>query len=147
CELEADPPARYKAEPGVFGGATGAEVLVDAVQRVIAPDLALARLGGFGARLAPGPRTALLGECALPLDEEEAVRAAAGHTVHEFTGDGPTDRWSMLYALVCLEVLDALAAVAKPTQRPEAVIDPLDEEAVRAKVRTRLALVEEGDYF
>ena len=147
CELESDPPARYKAEPGVFGGATGAEVFVDTIQRVISPEAALQRLGGYGARLAPGPRPGMLAECALTPEEEDAMRAAPGHTVHEFAGDGPTERWALLFGLVCLEVLDALPAVAAPKKRAEAVADPLDDEALRARVRARLALVEEGDYF
>jgi hypothetical protein len=147
CELEADPPARFKAEPSVFGGATGAEVLVDVMQRVTPPETALARLGGYGARIAQGPRAALLGECALGPDEEDAVRAAPGRTVHELAGDGPTDRWSMLYALACLDVLDVLPAVSKPPKREESAVDPLDEEALRQRVRARLAIVEEGDYF
>jgi hypothetical protein len=131
----------------VFGGATGAEVFVDVVQRVIAPETALSRLGGHGARLALGPRGALLGECALTPEEEDAVRAAPGRTVHELFGDGPTERWSMLHALVCLDVLEALPAIAKPQRREESKADPLDEEALRQRVRARLALVEEGDYF
>ena len=147
CELEMDPPARYKAEPSVFGGATGAEVFVDTIQRVITPETALARLGGYGARLAPGPRPGMLAECALSPEDEDAMRAAPGHTVHEFAGDGPTERWSLLFGLTCLEVLDALPAVAAPKKRTEAAPDPLDDEALRAKVRARLALVEEGDYF
>ena len=147
CELEADPPARYKAEPSVFGGATGAEVFIDTIQRVISPESALARLGGYGARLAPGPRPGMLGECALTPAEEDAMRAAPGHTVHQFTGDGPSERWSLLFGLVCLEVLDALPAVATPKPKAEPKADPLDDEALRARVRARLALVEEGDYF
>ncbi len=147
CELEVEPPARYKAEPSVFGGATGAEVFVEAVQRAIAPEMALLRLGGYGARLAPGPRMGLLAECALTGDEEDAVRAAAGRSVHELTGDGPTERWSMLYALTCLDVIEALPPVVAPQKRPEVKVDPIDEEAIRMKVRARVALVEEGDYF
>lgn len=147
CELEADPPARFKAEPSVFGGATGAEVFVDVMQRVTSPETALARLGGYGARMAQGPRSALLGECALAPEEEDAVRASPGRTVHELTGDGPTERWSMLYALVCLDVLEALPAVAREEKREASTVDPLDEEALRQRVRARLALVEEGDYF
>ncbi|MEZ4301932.1 MAG: hypothetical protein R3B70_43770 [Polyangiaceae bacterium] len=147
CELEHDPPARYKAEPSVFGGATGAEVLVDIIQRVITPEAALERLGGYGARLASGPRAALLGECALSVEDEEAVRAAPGRTVHELTGDGPSGRWSLLHALSCLEIVDVLPAVAPEEKREEPRADPLDDEAIRARVRARLSLVEEGDYF
>src|SRR5262249_45426950 len=44
CELEQEPPGRLKAEPSVFGGATGAEVLVETMRRVIQPEMALTRL-------------------------------------------------------------------------------------------------------
>src|SRR4029079_17349694 len=60
CELEQEPPGRLKAEPNVFGGATGAEVLVEIARRTFAPDFAVARLGGPRARLEPGPRATLL---------------------------------------------------------------------------------------
>ena len=75
------------------------------------------------------------------------MRAAPGHTVHQFAGDGPSERWSLLFGLVCLEVLDALPAVAAPKPKAEPQADPLDDEALRARVRARLALVEEGDSF
>src|SRR6185312_14263080 len=42
--------------------------------------------------------------------------------------------------------LEALAPTA-PAETGAAAFDPLDEEAVRQRVRARLALVEEGDYF
>ena len=53
----------------------------------------------------------------------------------------------MLYALVCLDVIDALPAVAPAKKVEEPQVDLLDEEALRARVRARVALVEEGDYF
>jgi CheY-like chemotaxis protein len=147
CELEAEPPGRLRAEPGVFGGATGAEVLVEAVRRVVPPDVALRRLGGPGARLDDGTRPALLGECALRREEEAVVRNARGRTVGELLQGGPPELCDVLYALVSLGVLDALAPVVQPAPASAGGLDPLDEEAIRARVRARMSLVEDGDYF
>lgn len=146
CELEAEAPGRLKAEPSVFGGATGAEVMLEAIRRVLPPKEAEKRLGGLSARLAAGPRHALLAECALSRDEEAIVRSAAGRTVGEVLSGAAPELLDVLYGLVALGVLEALA----PSRRAEpaaAEIDPLDEEAVRQRVRARLSLVEDGDYF
>ncbi|MDI1482044.1 hypothetical protein [Polyangium sp. y55x31] len=146
-ELEAEPPGRLRAEPNVFGGATGAEVFVEIVRRVIPPETALARLGGAAARFDAGPRMSLLSECALLPDEAALVGQAPGSTVGELSARSGLDVTPLLYALVCLEVLAALTP-ARPSsaeRRPQE--DPLDEEAIRMRVRARVALVEDGDYF
>src|SRR6185437_7651509 len=83
CQLEAEPPGRLKAEPNVFGGATGAEVLLEQIRRVIPPEVCLRRMGGLGARIVEGPRRQLLAECALRLEDEQVVRGAAGQRVGE----------------------------------------------------------------
>jgi hypothetical protein len=146
CELEDEPPGRLKAEPNVFGGATGAEVLLEQIRRVVPPELAARRLGGPTARLAEGPRRQLLGECALRIEDEQIVRAAAGRTVGEVLAHAEPELADVLYGLVSLGVLEALAPVA-PTRPAPAAPDPLDEEALRQRVRARVALVEDGDYF
>ncbi len=146
-ELEAEPSGRLKAEPGVFGGATGAEVLVEAIRRVIPPEAALHRLGGRLARIADGARRALLAECALRREEEEAVRLAPGRTLGEITEGAPPELFNVFYALVSLGVLDVLTPVVSIVTPKAAEVDPLDEEAVRKRVRARMALVEDGDYF
>ena len=146
-ELEAEPPGRLKAEPGVFGGATGAEVLVEAIRRVIPPEAALHRLGGRLARIADGARRALLTECALRREEEEAVRLAPGRTLGEMTEGAPPELFNVFYALVSLGVLDVLTPVVSIVTPKPTDVDPLDEEAVRQRVRARMALVEDGDYF
>ncbi|WP_437675408.1 hypothetical protein [Sorangium sp. So ce131] len=147
CDLEPEPPGRLKAEPNVFGGATGAEVFVETIRRVIAPEVALRRLGGPGARLDDGARRNLLGECALRREEEELVRTARGRTVGELVNAAEPENASVIYALVCLEVLDVLIPPSITEAPPPPVEDPLDEEAIRQRVRARLALVEDGDYF
>jgi hypothetical protein len=147
CELEQEPPGRLRAEPSVFGGATGAEVLVETVRRVVPPEEALRRLGGEGARLDEGARFSLLAECALQPNEAEVVREARARSVGDVLSGEEPELSNVLLALVALGVLDALAP-ARPTQQAKAGDpDPLDAEAVRKRVRARLALVEDGDYF
>ncbi len=147
CELEDEPPGRLKAEPSVFGGATGAEVLVETVRRVLTPLEALHRLGGPDARLEEGARVGLLGECALRPDDAEAVRAAAGRTVAEALQGHDPVLANVLYALTALGVLDAHAEAPRAPTRAKAPDDPLDAEALRQRVRARMALVDDGDYF
>lgn len=149
--LEADVPARLQAEPAVFGGATGAEVYVEIVRRVVAPDEAMSRLGGPRARLVDGPNPSLLGECALSPEETMMTNRAKAATLGEVISPAaPPDVPSVLYALVALGVLEALspAAAAPDKSRAQApVYDALDEQALRARILARKALVEEGDYF
>jgi len=146
-ELEPEPPGRLRAEPSVFGGSMGAEALVEAARRVIAPDVALARLGGLAARMDAGSRFSLLAECALRPDEQFLLNEVAGATIGELVERGSMDLATLLYALVCLEVLSVLVPSKKLEKARPAVHDPLDQEAIRMRVRARLALVEEGDYF
>jgi len=148
--LEVDIPARLQAEPAVFGGATGAEVYVEIVRRVVAPEEALTRLGGARARLVDGPNPALLGECALTADEGTLVGRSKAATIGDVLGTASKpDLPAVLYALVQLGVLEVLAPAAAPSPRAEAprAYDALDEQALRARILARKALVEEGDYF
>jgi hypothetical protein len=151
CDLETEPPGRLRAEPSVFGGATGAEVLVEIVRRVVSPELALARLGGRTARVEDGARLALLGECALRAEEDELMRSSRGRTVEELAQAAQAaaleiELAPLLYALSCLDVIRVLAPAAVRAGA-NAAPDPLDEEALRSRVRARVALVEDGDYF
>lgn len=149
CAVEREPPGRLKAEPAVFGGATGAEVLVEVALRVIAPDDAVKRLGGPKARLAEGPRPELLAECALAEHDRNAVSAAAGSSVREaIATSGRDDLAPVLAAMVELGVLQALAAVGRDSVPADhAEVDRLDAEAVRRRVKARMDVVQEGDYF
>jgi hypothetical protein len=147
--IEAEPPGRLKSEPNVLGGATGATVFVDVVRRVIGPPAATVALGGPRARFARGAREALLGECALTGGEMELVERAQGRTLEEVLQANPdSDVAPMLYALALLGVVEAI----HPAERPPAVgnagaVDTIDADAVRARVRARRALVDDGDYF
>jgi hypothetical protein len=59
----------------------------------------------------------------------------------------------VLYALSVLEVLKTTVHEQRrgptrtPRGRPSKVPDPIDDDAVRAKIEARRALVEDGDYF
>jgi len=147
--VEAEPPARLKSEPNVFGGGTGAAVFVDVVRRVIGPQAAATALGGPRARFASRARESLLGECALTGLETELVERSHGRTLEEVAQSNPdTDLAPMLYALALLGVLEAIHPVERPAADGSSpAIDTIDAEAVRARVRARRALVDDGDYF
>jgi hypothetical protein len=148
CALEAEPQGRLRAEPGVFGGATGAEVLVEVTQRVMPYEEAVNRLGGLDARLALGSKVALLSECALTERERSVVDGCAGHTVHEVVeASGQAEFAAVLVALQELGVIEIMATIGKPRQAEPSVFDPLDAEAVRKRIAARMAIIQEGDYF
>ena len=140
---------RLEDEPAVFGGATGAEVLVEVVRRVLPPEEALSRLGGQGAILAVGPARNLLEECALPQLETERVLNADGAALGSLLG-GQTDPSvaAVIYALVALGGLSVSAPrpdrEGRPAPPPR---DEIDDEAARVRILARKALVDEGDYF
>lgn len=152
--LEHPVPERLAAEPAVFGGATGAEVLVDVVQRMVPPAQALGYLGGDRLLFSRGVAFDLLGECALSPRLLELVTRAQHDELGELlrqAGDEPMLP-SVLYALNVLGVLNATPQELPPAPRtargrPIQVPDRIDDEALRAKVQARRALVDEGDYF
>lgn len=146
-ETEEEPPGRLKAEPSVFGGATGAEVFVELMRRAVPTEVALPRLGGREARLDTGARPQLLAECALSEAEQALLRAAPSRRIGELLPEGENDLATVIWALVELSVLSVHAATRDESEAPRPAFDPLDEEALRSKVRARLALVKEGDYF
>jgi hypothetical protein len=155
---ESPVPERLAQEPAVFGGATGAEVLVEAMQRAVKPDQALAQLGGSDIELERGEAFDLRSECALPaelnaeLDKHELLTLSSLQRSH---ADPMLP--SVVQALVALNVLKVALersrrssrppAKAKPSARLVETRDVLDDEALRLKVKARRALVDEGDYF
>lgn len=151
ASLEHEIPQRLLAEPGVFGGATGAEVLVEMSRRVVAPADAIQRLGGREVRLGPGTARSLLGECALSDAETTLVGQAEGITLEELLSRaGGDDFASVVWPLVELGVLRGEAGSRRAAVEPlrgKVDWDPLDADAVRARIAARLSLVEEGDYF
>ena len=148
--LETELPARLQAEPAVFGGATGAEVLIETLRRVVTPEQSVLALGGPRSRLDVGPSRALLNECALQSQETSAVEQCAGKTVEETIAEaGTNDFAAALQALVALEVLTVLTPSAKEDEqnRQPPPRDAFDDAAIRARIALRRALVDEGDYY
>jgi hypothetical protein len=160
---ESPVPERLAAEPAVFGGATGAEVLVEAVQRAIKPDQALAQLGGSNVQLEPSAAFPLLSECALPAELNAAISQQEPFTISALLREHPGEPMlaSIVQALVALDILKVAAEKSRRPSRPPRATgarpsaaprlveprDVLDDEALRLKVKARRTLVDEGDYF
>lgn len=154
-QTELPVPERLAAEPAVFGGATGAEVLVEVIQRVIPPAQALGYLGSEGVGFGKGPAIGLLGECALSPHLLALVQRAEHVELSQLLQEAEDEPMlpCVLYALSVLEVLKTTVHEQRrgptrtPRGRPSKVPDPIDDDAVRAKIEARRALVEDGDYF
>jgi hypothetical protein len=125
--------------------------LVEVVRRAIAPEDAAVRLGGLSGRIGEGVNAALLSECALEGAERDLLVSMRGATLDEVTEAAPgPDLLSLLYALSLLGVVDIVRGVesASAVETPDqADVDALDEDAIRARIRARLQVVDEGDYF
>jgi hypothetical protein len=149
--LEAEPPGRLADEPSVFGGSTGAGVFVEIIRRIVPPQEAIDQLGGIASHVGSGPSAHLLDECALEQAVMDRVTAAVGHTLHEvLDGASDSDLAPVLFALVQLGVIQTLRAVSDgvgPGAESAPDVAALDVDAVRERVRARLQLVEDGDYF
>ncbi len=154
--LEAEAPGRLKTEPSVFGGAPGAGIFVEVVRRVVASGEALRLCGGPTAVIGEGARPQLLRECGLGAADIETIRTARGQRLDALAASYPdTDVASVVYALWLLGVIEMVRSVlerdprgghpqrAGETRSP----DIIDEDAVRDRIRARLELVDEGDYF
>ena len=150
--VEGDVPVRLQAEPAVFGGATGAEVLVEIVRRAVSPEQAVQRLGGANTVLQKGDNPTLLGECAIADAEAALVRSIVEEPLAEtLRRAGHKEFAAVLYVLVELSVLARATGERRvPREAPEkrtARPDHLDHAALRARILSRKALSEEGDYF
>jgi hypothetical protein len=153
-QMEHPVPERLAAEPAVFGGATGAEVLVELIQRVVPPAQALAYLGNDGVVFTKGPASALIAECALSPRLLALVQRAEQVELTQLLQEAQDEPMlpCALYALSVLEVIKPTTPEPPPPNpparaRPAKVPDAIDDEALRAKIQARRALVDEGDYF
>jgi hypothetical protein len=147
ASLERQLPPRISAEPSVFGGATGAEVLIEVVRRAVPPADAIGWMGGLSVRFVDGDSGSILAESALPDQDLAFVRSASGATLSELLERaGGQDIAPVLFALVELGVL-RLRTSAAPARAMPRVVDAIDHEALRARIRARRELVDEGDYF
>ena len=150
--MERHQPGRPGAEPSVFGGSTGAAVFVEVVRRIVPPPDAVERLGGIGSHVAEGPEIGLLGECGLDSAEVAQVHSAPGRPIREVIELAPEgDLATVIFALSQLGVLDVMRVPSNGAQIVEDASGPdvaaLDAEAIRERVRARLQLVDDGDYF
>jgi hypothetical protein len=147
ASLERQLPPRISAEPSVFGGATGAEVLLEVVRRAVPPPDAIGWMGGLHVRFVEGEAGSLLAESALPDHDLNLVRGASGATLSELLERaGSPDIAPVLFGLVELGVL-RLRTSAAPARAMPKVVDAIDHEALRARIRARRELVDDGDYF
>lgn len=156
AQLEPDPPGRLRGEPSVFGAATGSEIFVDLVRRAVPPEDALERLGGESSRISDGPNAALLVECNLPPQDLDLLHRARGGTIADLLARATdAEIVAVVHALALLGVFDVVPSpdfvrrgtAADARGVPDVEMAALDEEAIRARVRARLELVEDGDYF
>jgi DNA-binding response OmpR family regulator len=151
AHLEVELPGRLRGEPSVFGGSTGAEVMVEVIRRVIGPEDAVARLGGRAGRLGEGIHASLLSECALDATERDILARMLGATLGTILEAASSpDFASVLYAISLLGVIDVVRSVdgaRRDSPTGESEIEALDEDAIRARIRGRLEIVHEGDYF
>lgn len=152
AQLEPEPPGRLRSEPSVFAAKAGAEIFIELVRRVVSPEEAIEALGGDASRIGDGATSSLLGECALVPQELELVTRSRGGTVGELAMRSPVaEILAVVHGLHLLGVLDIIVAIDRADDSRVADIDAesaaLDEEATRARIRARLELVDEGDYF
>ena len=157
AQLEADPPGRLRGEPSVFGASTGCEIFVELVRRAVSADEAIELLGGESGRIGDGPNQGFLAECALPSQDLDLLSRARGGTIRDLLARAPdAEIASVLHALALLGVVDVVPApdFVKPRDRAGAPATggddadvALDEDAIRARVRARVELVDDGDYF
>jgi hypothetical protein len=154
-QLELPVPERLAAEPSVFGGSTGAEVLVEVIQRALSPAQAVAYLGSDSATLVAGGAFSLLSECALSPAVVKLVLRAAEVGRAELLAEAADEPMlpCILHALCVLDVLQVREPAPRGVEkrprlrRAVAAPDQLDDEALRGKVQARRALVDDGDYF
>jgi hypothetical protein len=154
---ELDPDATRA--PSVFGAQTGALVFVDAVRRNVLQDDVDAVLGGRDSHLMFGAGQSLLVECGFSDIEVSTLQTFGSLRLGEAaerlaTPSGgniampPDEVRPMLYALVSLGVFEVVRAEpARQDARRAGLTDALDDDARRARIRARVALVDEGDYF
>jgi hypothetical protein len=162
-QLERQVPDRLASEPTVFGGATGAEVLIEVVRRVLSPAHAAELLGGNQVVIDLDRDSALFNECALTSGEHEALDVALGLSLAEATRRSALpDLATLLFALQALGIAKVTRSDEEsrrgdlrivPPSRFPSLAGPAKEDLVgkenaqRARIAARKALVDHGDYF
>lgn len=140
-------PTRLREEPAVFGGAAGAEIFVESVRRTFSPEQSFVRLGAGERKLGVGPHLDLLRESALSADEQELVIKSVASPLAALLETNPG---LLPIVLACTElgVLTAGGELGPPPadDRMERSRE-IDDEAFALRVRSRMSVVEDGDYF
>jgi hypothetical protein len=148
ASVDQEVPSRLQAEPAVFGGAPGAEVLVEIVRRVLPTQEALRALGGPRAQLLSGAYHHLLRECGLDDAANLLLEEIDGFSVGEaIARSGSPSFATVLYAIRELGIEEVRTDREGQAFSRGEDSSALDDEAVRRRVQARLALVEEADYF
>lgn len=99
-------PERLAGEPAVFGGATGAEVLVALAQEALPEEELAGWVRHLDGTLVTGARGHLLGECALADPLLRYLEMSLNTPLHDVIAQGPTPGFSrVLYALIHLGAL------------------------------------------
>jgi hypothetical protein len=147
--FEDEVPARLRAEPAVFGGATGAEILIETLRRVVEPQEALERMGGQRVELRRADHFDLLDECALAHSERALVETLQQSPLGDAVVNSPNPEFAcVLYALTQLRILEAVPSTRRRTEaKATAKRDRLDDEALRTAILNRRKLIDNGDYF
>jgi hypothetical protein len=140
-------PARVLEEPAVFGGAAGTEIYLETIRRVVSPPEAFVLLGSEDNILSMGKHESLLGESALSQLDQQHTLEAVGRPLRQ-TMDTRPDLVPILLGLTYLWVLSTGGEAPSRARPPvQARSQEMDDEAFVTKIRTRRALVEDGDYF
>jgi hypothetical protein len=143
-------PARILEEPAVFGGAAGTEIYLEAVRRVISPEQAFRLLGSAQTIVSIGRSESLLGESALGSGEQQTILDSVGKPLSFLKSKRP-DLLAILLGLTYLDVLSVGGRAPEPASaKKEEIVrqsEKMDEKAFIARVMTRRALVDDGDYF
>jgi hypothetical protein len=146
--VESQSVSRSSGEPSVFGGSPGAAVFVDVIRRVLSPADAVSRLGGPDARISTGEAPGLLEECGIEEADIGCVRTSLEGSVGDALARAPEGGIAtVLYALAKIGVVSVHAHAAAGAGPMSSDDEALDDEALRERIRARLQLVEEGDYF
>jgi hypothetical protein len=126
------------------------------VRRGVLASDAVTRLGGGSSCIGDGPIPELLSECGLSAADFELARRSRGLRVEQISSAaGSSDIVTVLYALAELGVVLSIRGIgtnsdsqgSENDDAEEARVAALDLEAIRGRVRARVQLVDEADYF
>lgn len=143
-------PARILEEPAVFGGAAGTEIYLETMRRVVSPEQASSLLGPQETVIGMGRHESLLGESALDQSEQQFILDSVGKPLSRIKESHP-ELLPVVLGLTYLGVLSIGGQAPEPASAKNEELlrrnDEIDDEAFVARVITRRALIDDGDYF